>query len=202
MIFSPKGFFFNYCVTLNSHFSSLSSVPSLPEGVAHECTGTHTTFILFHINQHNAFAHCINSGWRGQQINPTCLHVFGAHPTWSKDKLHVCNSVYFGDILSDRLDVLTEQNSFIVEDKEMGEEKDFRIIFGMYVCVRVCMYILSVISQGGSVMGSFLWVLHSFCMVLYMKGKCFLNSTPHLIYRRVSIIRPVNWRLLFHIHRH
>lgn len=104
----------------------------------------------------------------------------------------MCNSVYFGDILSDQLGVLTERNRFIVEDKEMGEEKDFRVIFGMYVCVCVCMYILSVISQGRSVRGSFLWVLHSFCMVLCMKGKFFLNSTPHLICRRVSIIRPVN----------
>lgn len=159
MIFSPKGFFFNYCVTLNSHFSSLSSVSSLPEGVAHECTGTHTTFILFHINQHNAFAHCINSGWLGQQISPTCLHVFSVHPTWSEDKLHVCNSVYFGDILSDRLDVLTEQNRFIVEDKEKREEKDFRIIFGMYVCmyvcVCVCIYYLSFLKVDQSGAASF-----------------------------------------------
>lgn len=53
----------------------------------------------------------------------------------------MCNSVYFGDILSDRLDVLTEPNRFIVEDKEMREEKDFRIIFGMYVCMCACVYV-------------------------------------------------------------
>lgn len=54
----------------------------------------------------------------------------------------MCNSVYFGDILSDQLGVLTERNRFIVEDKEMGEEKDFRVIFGMYVCVCVYVYII------------------------------------------------------------